>query len=192
LKAAHPAWLPRLVAPVYRETLAHGSFTAVFGDRVVLVPVPGSAPRRSGCWVAWRLAWCLKELGLAAAVWPVLRRRRRVRKSASAPAGERPTVLEHYASFAIDGALLAAAPAGRGGQVRDSRGSLRLLLVDDVITRGRTMLAAAARLREAFPDADIRAFALLRTLGRDERLCRLLDPCEGEVRWALGDARRDP
>jgi phosphoribosylpyrophosphate synthetase len=69
---------------------------------------------------------------------------------------------------------------------------LRLTLVDDVVTRGRTLLAAAARLHEAFPVAEIRAFALLRTLAQHEELCRLLEPYEGEVRWIFGDARRTP
>jgi hypothetical protein len=143
-------------------------------------------------WVGERLAWCLKEVGLAAEVWPVLRRRHAVTKSAFAPAGSRPTVLEHYASFAVerpwgDGAR------GRCRFVADSgQAGLRLVLVDDVVTRGRTLLAAAGRLREAFPAAQIGAFALVRTLGRHEILRRVLDPCEGEVRWISGDARRSP
>lgn len=192
LKAADRRWLPRLIAQVWLEAARQGPPAAVLGAGVVLVPVPGSAPVPRGPWVAERLAWCLKEIGLAADVWPVLRRGRPVRKSAFAPSGERPSVIEHYASFAIDCASLGGAQIRRGAQVSDSRRIPRLTLVDDVITRGRTMLAAAARLREAFPDAEIRAFALLRTLGRDERLCRLLDPCGGEVRWVLGDARRTP
>ena len=77
--------------------------------------------------------------------------------------------------------------------MRGSHGAeLRLTLVDDVITRGRTLLAAAGRLREAFPEAQVRAFALLRTLAPEESLRRILDPCEGEVRWLSGDARRRP
>ena len=149
------------------------------GSRVVLVPVPGSAPAQGTDWVGERLAWCLREVGLAAEVWPVLRRRHAVRKSAFASAGERPSVLEHYASLAVERAA--------SGEV-----GLKLTLVDDVITRGRTLLAAAGRLREAFPAAEVRAFALLRTLNRDETLLQVLDPCEGEVRWAAGDARRIP
>jgi predicted amidophosphoribosyltransferase len=183
LKAADRAWLPRLVAQVWLERSARGAFAAAFGERAVLVPVPGSAPVQDGHWVGERLAWCLREIGLAAEVWPVLHRRRAVRKSAFAPAGERPSVLEHFASFAIE-----RVPGERALRERP----LRLTLVDDVITRGRTLLAAAGRLREAFPGAEIRAFALLRTLARAQMPRGLVDPCEGEVRWVRGDARRVP
>ena len=193
LKAADPVWLPHIAARVWSETVAHGRFAMAFGARVVLVPVPGSAPLQRGEWVGERLAWCLREVGLAAEVWPVLRRRHAVRKSAFAAAGERPTVLEHYASFAIRHVLRDSAsidPCTFGGEPRWL--GLQLTLVDDVITRGRTLLAAAGRLHAALPGADVRAFALLRTLGPDETLHRILDPCEGEVRWARGDARRCP
>lgn len=185
LKAADSRWLPGLAVQVWLETLARGRFAATFGARVVLVPVPGSASTAAKPWVGERLAWCLRELGLAAAVWPVLRRQYAVRKSAFASAGERPSVLEHYASFAVERSRLGRMPS----LVRER---LRLTLVDDVITRGRTVLAAADRLRETFPSAEIRAFALLRTLGRDAPLERMLDPCEGEVRRVSGDARRVP
>ena len=140
-----------------------------------------------------RLAWCLRESGLAVAVWPVLHRGYAVRKSALAASGERPSVLEHYASLMVDRSLRGRAPDGRSGFARERGGArLRLTLVDDVITRGRTLLAAAGRLQEEFPAAEIRAFALVRTLGRNERLYQVLDPCEGEVRWMSGDARRSP
>jgi len=148
---------------------------------------------QGAAWVGERLAWCLKEVGLAAAVWPVLRRRHAVRKSAFAAAGERPSVIEHYASFVIDGAPWVTRMSDSDLVVRDACGpGLRLTLIDDVITRGRTLLAAAGRLREAFPRAEIRAFALLRTLASGETLLRVLDPCEGEVRWVSDDARRCP
>jgi hypothetical protein len=192
LKAADETWLPRLVARVWLEAVGHGRFAPSL-DGVILVPVPGSAPAQGALWVGERLAWCLKEVGLAAQVWPVLRRRHAVRKSAFAPAGERPTVLQHYASLAVERAPFDRPVIRRGGLLWERDGQpLRLTLVDDVITRGRTLLAAAGRLRAAFPGAQIRAFALLRTLAPGERLCQLLDPCEGEVRWVAGDARRVP
>jgi hypothetical protein len=159
----------------------------------MLVPVPGSAPLQRADWVGERLAWCLKELGLGAGVWPLLRRRYAVKKSAFAAADKRPSVFEHYASFAVDLGLGGdGLVAQRSAESATGGRGLRLILVDDVITRGRTLLAAASRLRDSFPCAQIRAFALLRTLGPHETLHRLLDPCEGEVRWASGDARRSP
>jgi hypothetical protein len=68
----------------------------------------------------------------------------------------------------------------------------RIVLVDDVITKGRTLLAAAAKLRGQFPHADIRAFAMVRTMGFLHHAERLLEPCEGFVHWGNGDARREP
>lgn len=184
LKAADRRWLARLAARVWQEAVARATLRTTFGAGVVLVPVPGSASAPGAPWAGERLAWCLREIGLAAAVHPALRRRQAVRKSAFAPAGERPSVLEHYESFAIE-------PEALGGR-ETAQGPLRLVLVDDVVTRGRTLLAAAMRLREAFPAAEVRAFALLRTLMRGEPLRQILDPCEGEVRWLHGDARRWP
>jgi phosphoribosylpyrophosphate synthetase len=67
-----------------------------------------------------------------------------------------------------------------------------MVLVDDVITKGRTLFAAAARLRHEFPQLDIRAFALVRTLGFLSRLDRAFAPCQGVVYWAGGDTRREP
>ena len=91
------------------------------------------------------------------------------------------------------------APSVRRSQIRHCLRRLAILrvktpalLVDDVVTKGRTLLAAAARLHEAFPNADLRAFALVRTMGFLPQLERLLEPCEGIIRWAGGDARREP
>jgi hypoxanthine phosphoribosyltransferase len=68
----------------------------------------------------------------------------------------------------------------------------QVVLVDDVVTKGRTLLAAAARLKEAYPNTEVRAFALLRTMGLIEGVDQLLDPCVGEIRWRAGDAHRNP
>lgn len=193
LKAADTAWLPHLAARVWLEAAGRGRFAMAFGARVVLVPVPGSAPSQRAGWVGERLAWCLKEVGLAAEVWSCLHRRCAVRKSAFAAAGQRPAVLEHYRSFAVEEVFSRRTTIATSGLAdRRCGGGLQLTLIDDVITRGRTLLAAAGRLHDAFPGAEIRAFALLRTLGPDERLRQIVDPCEGEVRWISGDARRYP
>ncbi len=123
------------------------------------------------------MAGALLSVGLAAEVWTGLHRVRSVRKSATALGGERPTVEEHCRSLIVE-----------------SRPSVpeRLLIVDDIVTKGRTLLAAATVLRSSFPEAEIRAFALARTLGRRPTLEHLVLPCEGAIEWLRGDACRRP
>jgi adenine/guanine phosphoribosyltransferase-like PRPP-binding protein len=67
-----------------------------------------------------------------------------------------------------------------------------IVLIDDVITKGRTLLAAAARLRAELPYGEIRGFALIRTQGFVQHVEHLTEPCHGVVRWAGGDAHREP
>jgi hypothetical protein len=59
-------------------------------------------------------------------------------------------------------------------------------------TKGRTLLAAASRIHDVMPCAQVRAFALVRTMGMITRVEHLLEPCRGEIRWSNGDARRSP
>jgi hypoxanthine phosphoribosyltransferase len=73
-----------------------------------------------------------------------------------------------------------------------TRAATTILLIDDVITKGRTLAAAAIRLQEAFPKADIRAFALIRTMGFVLDIPRLLEPCQGVIHWNGEDAYRAP
>src|SRR5690242_6458470 len=55
---------------------------------------------REGPWIALRLAVALSEVGFALPTWAGLRRRYAVIKSATAAAAARPTVQQHYDSFA--------------------------------------------------------------------------------------------
>ena len=178
LKTGDVAWLPVYARIVREQASRHEGLTALFAGEVLLVPVPGSAPRSRRVWAAERLATALHGVGLGRCVWPVVQRRVAVRRSATAINADRPTVRQHFESVSI--ATRANRPPGR------------MVLVDDVITKGRTVLAVAARLYEAFPHADIRAFALVRTMGLIAGVTGPLDPCQGVVRWAGGDAWRDP
>ena len=178
LKASDPLWLPRYAGQVVELCARERPFRELFARDAWLVPVPGCTPARVESAVAHRLAIALHALGLAHEVWPGIVRRVAVTRSATAVAGNRPSVRQHYESFAL---AWAPRPAPR-----------RIVLVDDVITKGRTLLAAAAKLRGQLPHADIRAFALVRTMGFLHRAERLLEPCEGFVQWGNGDARREP
>ncbi len=120
---------------------------------------------------------------MGGSVWAGIERRFPVRKSATALNADRPTVRQHYESFAV---------AVYSMGTRHPLEPVKFVLVDDVITKGRTILAAAARLHDAFPNADIRAFALIRTMGFVAKIDDPLDPCQGQVRWSGQDASREP
>lgn len=144
----------------------------------MLIPVPPSDSRTRACyWAAWQLALAIKATGLGDGVWTGLRRVIPVDRSSAAWTWQRPTVREHYRSITVTQSV--SAPA-------------QVLLVDDVITKGRTLVAAAIRLQEAFPRCRIRAFALLRTMGFVHDIERLIDPCQGQIQWNGVDAYRDP
>jgi predicted amidophosphoribosyltransferase len=180
LKAGDARMISKYAQRVKHHAHACPALSGFFAAGDVLVPVPGSEPRAnaSGC-VAALLAEAFVHEGLGGTCWDCLQRVQPVRKSATSAPRERPTAQRHYESLAVEFAARAAEPA-------------RMILIDDVVTRGRTLLAAASRLRDAFPGARIQAFALLRTLGFAPRVDRLFEPCVGEIAWRDGDARRNP
>jgi predicted amidophosphoribosyltransferase len=177
LKLADATWLPRYAGLVRKLTTTHDAFAEVFGGELTLVPIPSSDPSATRIWAAERLAVALHGVGLGRTVWPGIQRRFPVRKSATALNADRPTTQLHYESLSVP--ALASEPE-------------KIVLIDDVITKGRTILAAAARLHQALPNTDIRAFALVRTMGFLPDVACFVEPCKGYVRWGGGDARRDP
>jgi predicted amidophosphoribosyltransferase len=178
LKAGDASFMLKYALRVRQQANESPLLIGFFGATDVLVPVPGSTPRLSGDrGAAEHLAVALVNEGLGGTSWSGLRRIRAVRKSATADPGKRPSVNVHYESFSVE-----APPIPPES----------IVLIDDVVTKGRTLLAAATRVHEAFPCAQIRAFALVRTMGFVSGVQQLLDPCKGEIRWRAGDALRDP
>ncbi len=184
LKAGDSRFMIKYAIRVRQQASEYPGLAGFFDGGDILIPVPRSVPaNRAGVSVTERLAAALVSEGLGRCAWSGLRRACAVRKSATAPPGARPTVGNHYDSFAIECAdPLPILPSGPG----------QIVLIDDVVTKGRTLLAAAARLHETYPSARIRAFALLRTMGLIPEVDRLLDPCVGEIFWRAGDAHRVP
>lgn len=151
----------------------------VLGPDVTLIPAPKSSPLVEGAlWPARRIADELVKRKLGRDMIPCVRRRERVPKSAFAEIGERPSPKAHLESLAVETVL--ARPA-------------RITVVDDVLTKGATLLAVASLVREVFPEADVRVFAMLRTMGLQPDVERILDPCVGTIRLtAWGEADRQP
>ena len=155
-------------------------FMDFFSDSDILVPVPGSEAHCGGLGTT-QVSLCAALLteGIGGSVWAGLTRAHAVRKSATSPHGRRPTIKDHFESFAIE-------------RSQDFPSLGRVVLIDDVVTKGRTLMAAALRMHESFPDARIRAFAVLRTLGVVPDVNRILDPCVGKIIMRGQDVRRVP
>jgi hypothetical protein len=178
LKAADETFMRKYARRVCLEAQGAAAFAGFFGSGDVLVPVPGSSPYcAQDPWPSRSLAVALLQQGVGGAAWTGLHRVRAVRKSATAAPGTRPTVSIHYESFHIE---------------QPAELPQRIMLIDDVITKGRTLLAAASRVQEALPGVEVRAFALVRTLGLIPAVQSLLNPCRGRITWRGGDAHRSP
>ena len=134
-----------------RQIFQELNLAGVLGPEVTVVPVPGSKPLRSqdSLWPARSLVETLVKFSLGRNWLPLLRRVKEVRKSAYAPPGMRPTPREHFDSLT----MVSARPSGTA-----------ITLVDDVITKGSTMVAAMSRIEGGWPGMPIRGFALVRTM----------------------------
>lgn len=178
VKAGNPRWLKSYVARVHHEIRCSDRLASLFRSDSVVIPVPNcEMPRSRSPWIARRLAAELQEAGLVHEVWTGLRRLSAVEKSSVAWRWERPTVEQHYRSFAV---------------IPTPTAPSHIVVVDDVVTKGRTIIAASMRLQSAFPNATITAFALVRTMGLVSNIERLFEPSLGQIRWNGTDAYRDP
>jgi hypothetical protein len=156
-----------------------GGAEPFLGPGVCLVPVPRSAPIRDAgtLWPSQRICERLVSAGIGQAVLPCLARTTAVPKSAFAAPGERPDAERHFETMKVEPALQ------RPG---------RITVVDDIVTKGATLLAAASRVQDAFPEAEVRAFALLRTMGLVVEVEKILDPCRGTITLVRGEVVRVP
>jgi predicted amidophosphoribosyltransferase len=165
LKRGDPALIPQFADRV-QALVQQGRFPGFFGPHTTLVPVCGSAPLVAhGLWVPLLIANALMTRGLCRDVAPILRRVGHVPKSAYVPAQQRATLQEHYQSMEVD--VVAPTPD-------------RIVLVDDVVTAGCTMFAAARRVDEAYPFTPVRGFALVRTMTGQE-ITAMIDQCVGTI-----------
>mgnify|MGYP001229244299 CR=1 FL=1 len=162
-----PELTSQLIAEGLSRRLAEMPFVGYFGRGAVLVPVPSSSKlQKDGLWVPQRIARELVKVGLGDIVDTLLERSRVLPKAAWSPARERPTAQQHYDSLGVTSTGLAPA---------------RFVLIDDVITRGATMLGAASRLGTAFPNAEIRCFAVMRSISEPLPFTNIFEPVVGKV-----------
>lgn len=178
IKYVRPEGLRQVVDRLKKEFPAT-PLEEVLGPDVTLVPAPRSTPLvRGALWPAMRLADALVACGLGREVVPLVVRTNPVQKSAYAAAGARPTPLEHLDSLAIEPLLVNPS---------------RITVVDDVLTKGATLLAVTSTVKTHVPDADVRAFAMLRTMGLQPDVEAIVAPCVGTITLTTaGEAWRSP
>lgn len=159
--------ISKYVALYLKKRLDSLPYSDFFTDETVLIPVPSSSQiPKNGLWVSERLADAFFNEGIGHSVVPCLKRQISIRKSAYSPSGQRPTALEHFDSFIID-------------KVLDSFD--RAILVDDVITRGATLMGAANKIHGAMPNLKLSGFAAIRTISDSTRFKSFYDPVKGTV-----------
>src|SRR6185437_11301835 len=129
VKAGNRRWLRRYVAAVRDHRIMQACVQGLSCAGSVLVPIPPSdSSTPTALWPSHLLALALCNAGLAASVWIGIRRRRSIARSSQAWRWERPSVFEHYRSLALE---------------RPTSSPMQVLLIDDVVTKGRTLMAAA-------------------------------------------------
>ena len=154
-------------------------FPDFFSKGTILVPVPGSTlTRPDTLWVPKMLADALVRHGLGAASVPCLSRARFVPKSAVSRPEDRATPIQHYETMEARRMLI---------------GPQKILLVDDLVTRGATFLGAAWRIAKLYPNSHIRAFAAMRTVSDGNKFAGIMDPLDGTIApTASGHSQRRP
>ena len=171
VKAGRPNWIDYALDRL-RLSLDESGLAEFLGSDVTLIPVPRSAPlsNANALWPGRVICQGLLSRGMGAAIVPCLSRIESVQRSSAAGKGGRPEAETHLQTIAITPEILT---------------TKRITLVDDVVTIGRTILAAASHVRAAYPDADVRAFGLIHTSGMGKEITGVEAPYVGRLvrRW---------
>jgi len=151
-----------------------GLWPGFFGPRVALVPIPRSklsVPNE--LWVPKKIAEALEARGMGR-VFDILERKMPVPTSHLSKTSERPSPEQHYESLSIKVDLLSL------------NGMDSITLVDDVITRGSTMLGSASLVHDKYPNVKIVGFAALRAISNPKEFVQVLDPTRGIITYGPG------
>ena len=174
---------PHGILPIYdsvaRWCADYNLFPDFFTKDVILVPVPGSMlTKPDTLWVPKLLAEALVRRRLGSSVSLCLSRVASVPKSATSRPQDRATPARHCETMEIRHMI--TKPTS-------------ILLVDDLVTRGSTLLGAACRIAELYPDVNIKAFAAMRAVSGGDEFNGIMDPCTGTiVPTRNGRSRRRP
>ncbi len=167
------------VAQIIKRDIKKLPFADYFNANTILVPAPKSSLlKKDTLWVPERLTTALVRNGLGKASESCLERTKAVQRSSGQRDGsKRPKAFQHYESMNVKKLLFEPE---------------EIVLVDDVVTRGSTIMGGVNKLAEAFPNAKIRAFAIMRVMSEVEFFVDLENPCIGTITMNGEDTQRDP
>lgn len=162
-----PILMSKLIAQTIEKNIMNLPFTSFFHSKPILVPIPSSSLTKADTlWVPDRLAKALVGSGLGQNVVQCLERVRALHKAAISVASDRPKAAEHYNSMEVQKIL--SEPE-------------EIILVDDIVTRGATLIGAANKLADAFPNAHITAFVAIRTISNPAEFGKIYSPVRGTI-----------
>ena len=153
-------------------------FEDFFKNKPLLVPIPRSSLiKPDTLWVPNQIAISLINNGFGSESIPCLKRKTALPRAAGCSPTNRPRAIDHYNSLSVE---TLSEPD-------------EILLIDDVVTRGATIIGAANRLASIFPKSRIRAFTLIRTVSIAAKFTNILDPYIGTIELAAnGETFRTP
>ena len=142
-------------------------FKDFFGDDTTLVPVPKSSLMQPNTlWVPLNVANAFVKNKLASNVVEALERETPVNRSSSVPSKDRPKAEEHYNSLKVN--------------VRSLK-TQKIVLIDDIVTRGATLIGSVNKLFDMFPDKEFYAFAVMRTISNISEFKNWYAPVIGTI-----------
>ena len=168
-----------LIARAIHEARDDLPFWRLFEEKPILVPARStSLMKADSLWVPFRIATELLKVGLGSEVSTCLERVQPLQKAATSTSGNRPTVAQHQASQRVQ--KLISEPES-------------ILIIDDVVTSGATLVGSARCLLAAFPSARISAFAAMRTVSRLGGFTQIVDPVLSNITlYPSGKTHRHP
>jgi phosphoribosylpyrophosphate synthetase len=165
-----PIPMSQWIATAVHREMSTLTFIPFFQPDTVLVPVPKSSLMQPDTlWVPDRIATALVKAGVGKEAVRYLTRVKPLRKAAFSDPSDRPTPDEQLETLAVQGRVSEPSPT-------------RIVLVDDIVTRGATLLGAANRLAEVFPNAQISCFAAMRVVGPSD-FVNVYDPQCGTIKF---------
>jgi hypothetical protein len=172
-----PTFMSKFIASEIKKQMQKLPFKHFFNPHVHLVPVPKSSlMKRDSLWVPYKITNALSEMDLGKC-FNLLERIEKVPKAAFSKPEDRPKTIDHYRSIKVKTSI---------NQPK------QILLVDDVVTSGSTLLGCASRLQQTFPESHIRGFAVVRTISKASDFQSITNPLIGKITRFGQRTHREP